>query len=283
MAGRFDGKSVFITGGSAGIGAALGVAFAEQGAKVAVAARRVEKLEETVKRIEAAGGTGLAVECDVTNRASVDGAIATTVENFGALDIVVANAGFGVTGPFERLETEDYRRQFETNVFGLIDTAKAAMPHLIESKGRLALVSSVLGRIPSPGFSAYTASKYAVCGFADSIYFELAKQGVSVTCIEPGLIESDFRMTDSRGQFHPDRKDPAPQFWVMPVEKAARQMVRAIHRRKAEAVITNHGKFAVGLYRHFPRTFRWAFGKATSGRSNAIERTRRASMGDAES
>jgi NAD(P)-dependent dehydrogenase (short-subunit alcohol dehydrogenase family) len=276
---KFDGKSVFITGGSAGIGAALAVAFAEEGANVAVAARRLDKLQEVVARIEAAGAAALAVECDVTRRASIDAAIAKTVEAFGGLDVVVANAGFGVSGPLERLETDDYRRQFETNVFGLIDTTKAALPHLIVSRGRLALVSSVLGRIPSPAYSAYTASKYAVCGFADSIYYELAQRGVSVTSIEPGLIESDFRMTDSQGRFHGDRKDPAPQWLVMPVQTAARQMLRAIHRRKPQAIITLHGTLGVGMYRHFPRTFRTVFRWVSSGRLEKIERTRRASTG----
>lgn len=279
MTRRFDHQSVFITGGSAGIGAALAVAFAEEGAKVAVAARRLDKLDDIVQRIEAAGATGLAIECDVTNRASIDAAIAKTVEAFGALQVCVANAGFGVSGPLERLETDDYRRQFETNVFGLIDTTKAALPHLIASRGRLALVSSVLGRIPSPAYSAYTASKYAVCGFADSIYYELAQRGVSVTCIEPGLIESDFRMTDSRGQFHGERNDPAPQWLVMPSRIAARQMLRAIHRRKPQVVITLHGKLGEGMYRHFPRTFRTLFRWASSGRLERIERARRASTG----
>lgn len=275
MAERFPNKTVFITGGSSGIGAALGAAFAREGARVVLAARSAERLEGVLEAIRADGGEVKGVVCDVTDRANLDAAIAKTVETYGGLDVAVANAGFGVSGPFERLNTGDFRRQFDTNVFGVIDTAYAALPHLIESKGRLAVVSSVFGMLGFPATSAYCASKFAVCGWAESVYYELAELGVSVTCINPGIVASNFRTVDNRGIAHPEKSDPAPSWLVVPTDKAARQMLAAIYNRRAEIVISGHGRFASAFHRHFPRTFRFLVRNATKGRMKNVEKLKR--------
>ncbi len=276
MARRFEGMSVFLTGASSGIGKALALELARQGARVALAARRVERLEIVQAAIEEEGGEALALCCDVTDRASIDAAVARTVEVFGGIDIAVANAGFGVSGAFEQLTTDDYRRQFDTNVFGVIDTAYAVLPHLEASKGRLGIVASVLGRMGTPTTSAYCASKFALCGFAESIQYELAEKGVSLTCINPGIVESNFRMVDNQNAFHDGRNDPAPRWLVVPTETAARAIARALHRRQFEAVITGHGKVLTAFNRHFPRSFRWIMGRATRGRLDDVERRKRA-------
>jgi len=272
---RFEGKSVFITGGSTGIGAALGLAFAREGARVALAARNLDRLAESLRAVEAAGGEAIALQCDVTDRASIDSAVERAAKKFGGLDVAVANAGFGVDGPLTQLETEDYRRQFDTNVFGAIDTVYATLPHLAESKGRLAIVSSVLGKIGRPTMSAYAASKFALCGFAESIYYELADLGISVTCINPGLVESNFRVVDNEGRFREEWTDPAPQFFVMPAERAARDMVRGIYKRRFEVNVTFHGKFGIFMNRHFPWMVRTAQRQLTKGRVRHSERSAR--------
>ena len=257
MAGRFQGSSVFITGASSGIGEALARAFALEGARLALAARRLERLESVRQELIPAAAEVLAVPCDVTSRPSLDAAVAQTAEAFGGIDVAVANAGFGVTGFFQDLSTADFRRQFETNVFGLLDTVYAVLPHVRASKGRLALISSVSGRVGSPASSPYVASKFAVTGLAASIYYDLRADGVSVTCIEPGFVESEIRMTDNAGRFHEDWNDPVPPWLVVPRDRAARAIVSAIYKRKPEAVITGHGKLAVWSARHFPRTVRF--------------------------
>jgi len=257
MAGRFQGSSVFITGASSGIGEALARAFALEGARLALAARRLERLESVRQELMPAAAEVLAVPCDVTSRPSLDAAVAQTAEAFGGIDVAVANAGFGVTGFFQDLSTADFRRQFETNVFGLLDTVYAVLPHVRASKGRLALISSVSGRVGSPASSPYVASKFAVTGLAESIYYDLRADGVSVTCIEPGFVESKIRMTDNAGRFHEDWNDPVPPWLVVPRDRAARAIVSAIYKRKPEAVITGHGKLAVWSARHFPRTVRF--------------------------
>jgi len=252
MGKRFDGKRVFLTGASSGIGAALAVEFAREGARLALAARRADRLEEVRRKVETAGGEALALPCDVTDRASLDSAVAETVQAFGGLDVAIANAGFGVGGPFEKLDTDDHRRQFDTNYFGVVDTVYAVLPHLLESKGRLGLVSSIVGRFGSPSNSPYCASKFAVTGLAESLYHELAVKGVAVTCIQPGIVASEIRSVDSKGRFHPRHKDPASPWLVVSAERAARDIVRALHKRKFDAVITGHGRFLVWLNRHAP-------------------------------
>jgi len=274
MASRFCDQVVFITGASSGIGAAVAEAFAEEGARVVVTARREDRLETVRARITEAGGTVLALPCDVTSRESLDRAVAAAVEAFGGLNVVLANAGFGVSGDMARLETADYRRQFETNVFGVVDTVYATLPHLLRSKGRLGLVGSVMGHLGLPASAPYAASKFAVTGLAESLYFDLADRGVSVTGIYPGIVSSEIRSVDNQGR-HTGRDDPAPAWIAVPAERAARAIVRALYRRRASCIVTGHGKLLVTLVRHFPRLTRGVIRLATRGKLEAVERAKR--------
>lgn len=271
---RFTDQVVFITGASSGIGAAVALEFAREGAKVALAARRIDRLDAIRAEIEAIGSIALVLECDVTRRESIDRAVAQTVAELGRIDVVLANAGFGVSGSAARLETDDYRRQFETNVFGVIDTVYATLPYLLESQGRLAIVSSVMGRVGLPASAPYCASKFAVLGFAESLYYDLADRGVSVTCINPGIVASEIRSVNNRGEFT-GKPDPASKRLIMPVETAARKMVRAIYRKTPEYTFTGHGVFVVFVNRHFPRTARAIIRFFTKGRLAKVERLKR--------
>ena len=249
---RFAGKIALVTGASAGIGRALALQLAREGANVAVAARRLDLLEKLGRDIEGLGRTALPLRCDVTREDEVRAAVAAAVSRFGALDIVVANAGFGVVGPVEALETEDFRRQFETNVFGVLHTVKASIAELEKTRGRLALVGSVSGHVTVPATAAYSMSKYAVRSLAEALFHELRPKGVAVTLISPGFVESDFRQVDNQGVHHPGAGDPYPKWIVMSVETAARKIARAIANRRREIILTGHGKLAVFMQRHFP-------------------------------
>jgi NAD(P)-dependent dehydrogenase (short-subunit alcohol dehydrogenase family) len=259
---RFAGKTALVTGASAGIGRAVALEFARQGANVAVAARRLDLLEKLARDIEGFGRKGLPLRCDVTREDEVRAAVASAAATFGSLDVVVANAGFGVVGLVESLSTDDFRRQFDTNVFGVLHTAKVAIPELEKTRGCLALVGSVSGHVTVPATAAYSMSKHAVRSLAEALYHELRPKGIAVTLISPGFVESDFRRVDNRGVHHPQAHDPYPPWLLMPVERAARIMVRAIACRRREIILTGHGKLAVFLQRHFPWSvslfFRWS-------------------------
>ena len=278
MSGRFDGKRVFITGASAGIGASVAVEFARQGARVAVAARREDRLEQVCEEVRAVGGEALPIVCDVCDRVSLDEAVAQTVAAFGGIDIALANAGFGVNGPFEELNTRAYRRQFDTNVFGVIDTAYAVLSHLLESQGTLGLVASVMGRVGAPGASAYCSSKFAVCGLAESLRHELGALGVTVCCIQPGFVASEIRSVDNRGRFHPKHKDPVPDWIIVPTDKAARDILRALGKGKFNAVITGHGKLVFWIQRHFPWLLSIILRRSARSEKAAALRRRRAQV-----
>jgi NAD(P)-dependent dehydrogenase (short-subunit alcohol dehydrogenase family) len=152
----------------------------------------------------------------------------------------------------ERLTLDDYRRQFETNVFGVLRTVWAALDDVKRARGRIAIIGSVSGHLATPGSSPYAMSKFAVRALAEALGHELAPQGVSVTLISPGFVESEIRRVDNAGHLREAAPDPIASWLVMPAERAARQIVDAIGRRRREAVITGHGRASVFLNRHAP-------------------------------
>jgi NAD(P)-dependent dehydrogenase (short-subunit alcohol dehydrogenase family) len=189
---------------------------------------------------------------DVTVEGDVERAVAAARQRFGRIDVVIANAGFGVVGPVEGLALADYRRQFETNVFGVLRTVQATLGDLKASRGRLAIIGSVSGHVATPGSSPYAMSKFAVRALAEALGHELAGDGVSVTLLSPGFVASELRRVDNRGRLSERAGDPIPAWLVVPTERAARRMVTAIARRRREAVITAHGRAFVFVHRHVP-------------------------------
>ena len=218
-----------------------------------LAARRRDRLESLAAEIEAIGCRAVVAPCDVTREGDLERAAAAGRAALGKLDVVVANAGFGVTGLLERLSLDDYRRQLETNVFGVLRTIYATLDDLKKSHGRLVVIGSVSGHVAVAGSSAYSMSKFAVRGLAASLGHELAEHGASVTLISPGFIESEIRQVDNRGVRRAEKPAPRiPAALVMATPTAARKIVSAVARRRREVVITGFGKAAVLLQRHLP-------------------------------
>lgn len=252
MAKRFEGKVVWITGGGSGIGRAMALEFASQGAAVAVSGRRIDRLEEVVDTLETMGARGLAVGCDVTVEDQVRQAVEQVVDHFGRLDVAVANAGFSISGPIEELSAQDWRRQLDVNVVGVAITARHALPALRDTDGRVALMGSVMGVLSMPANGAYAASKYAVRAIGQTLSMELADTGVTCTTIQPGFVASEIGQVDNRGTFHEDWADPRPQQLIWPPDKAARAIVNAVYKRKREYTFTAHGRAAAFLGKHAP-------------------------------
>src|SRR5260370_21257641 len=249
----FRDTSVLITGASSGIGEELAWQLSQAGAKLTLAARRTELLEALVQKIAAAQrAKPLAVACDVTRDGDLERAVAESVRQWGKLDVAIANAGFGVVGPLKKLSLEDYRRQFETNVFGVLRTIYAALPEIEKTKGSIVIMGSISGWGAAPGTSPYAMSKFALRALANSITPELRQSGGKVTLISPGFVASNIRRVDNQGRFHPRAKDSVPAGLVIDPVKAARQMLRAVARGQREAIITGHGKILVALERFPP-------------------------------
>ena len=241
-----------ITGASSGIGAALAREFARHGADLVLLARRADRLATLATELERAGRRALALTADVTVDGDLDKAVAQARAALGRLDVVVANAGFGVVGPVERLALDDYRRQFETNIFGVLRTVHATLADLKASRGRLVVIGSVAGYVATPGSSPYSMSKFAVRALAEALGHELAPAGVAVTLVSPGYVDSEIRRVDNAGRFQTAAPEPVPGWLLVPTATAARQIVRAVARRRREVVITGHGKLAVFMQRHAP-------------------------------
>jgi NADP-dependent 3-hydroxy acid dehydrogenase YdfG len=198
MTKDLDGTVALVTGASSGIGEATARALAAHGAKVAVAARRLERLERLATEIGGEGLAALAIEADVSDQAQAISAVDRTVDELGRLDILVNNAGVMLLGPIEDAPTEEWDRMIDINLKGLIATTHAALPHLLaaaeESRGCADLVniSSVAGRLARAGSGVYNLTKHGVGAFSESFRQEFAGRRVRSTLVEPGAVATEL-------------------------------------------------------------------------------------------
>jgi NADP-dependent 3-hydroxy acid dehydrogenase YdfG len=199
MATSLDGTVALVTGASSGIGEATARALASQGAKVAVAARRLERLERLASEIGGGGHTALAIQSDITDQAQATNAVDRTVDELGRLDIVVNNAGQMLLGPIEDAPTEEWDRMIDLNLKGLINTTHAALPHLLSAAedsqrgcADVVNISSVAGRIARAGSGVYNLTKHGVGAFSESFRQEFADRKIRSTIIEPGAVDTEL-------------------------------------------------------------------------------------------
>ncbi len=200
MASRLAGTVALVTGASSGIGEATALALAEEGAAVALAARRKDRLEALAERITAEGGLALVLETDVTKQEQAAAAVEKAAAWRGRLDIVVNNAGIMLLGPVVNAPLEEWNLMVELNVQGLLYVAHAALPHLLKAADSdprkvadLVNVSSVAGRVPRRGSGVYNLTKFGVGAFSESLRQEVAKRHVRVGLIEPGAVDTELR------------------------------------------------------------------------------------------
>jgi NADP-dependent 3-hydroxy acid dehydrogenase YdfG len=187
-------KVAIVTGASSGIGEAIAAALAQQGARVVLAARRTERIEALARRLGESGTQALAMPCDVRVPQDVERLTQTTLDRWGQLDILIANAGFGYRSPIAEGDIARWKDMLDTNVYGLLLTLKYGVrPMLAQHSGHVIVTSSVAGRVVTPGGGAYCGSKFAATAIADALRMEVARDGVRVTTIEPGVVISEFQ------------------------------------------------------------------------------------------
>jgi NADP-dependent 3-hydroxy acid dehydrogenase YdfG len=199
MSTPLDGTVALITGASSGIGEATARALAAQGASVAIAARRLQRLERLASEIGGQGHAALAIESDLANPEQAIIAVDRTVDELGRLDIVVNNAGVMLLGPIEDAPTEEWERMIDLNLKGLIRTTHAALPHLLaaaEDSDRncadVVNISSVAGRVARSGSGVYNLTKFGVGAFSESLRQEFASRRVRSTIVEPGAVATEL-------------------------------------------------------------------------------------------
>jgi short-subunit dehydrogenase len=207
-----------VTGASSGIGEATALALAERGAAVMLAARAEEKLRFLEREISTAGGRALAVRTDVTDRDSVEAMVERTIEEFGSLDVLVNNAGLGLSGRVAELRAEDLRHVLEVNLIGPLVCIQAALPHM-RQEGRIINVSSVVGKRAIPKVGGYCATKSALNALSDALRVEVAGRGITVTSVYPGTTQTAFRENSRRTK---DEKRGWRPRGVVPEEVAAK-------------------------------------------------------------
>jgi short-subunit dehydrogenase len=247
---QLAGSRILITGASQGIGRALAEAAAAQGAKVLAAARSEPLLGELAEQVRARGGTLETVVADVTTPADRQRLVDAAVRHFGGLDILVNNAGIGATGHFVECSPDRLRRIMEVNFFGLTETTRVCLP-LLRQGNRPAVVnvSSVAGKRAIPARSEYSASKFAVQGFSEALRPELAKDGIDVLVVCPGLTQTNF----SRNMLEQKARMPMDHLRGMTSEQVAVTTLRAIERGRDEVVLTFQGKLIALVSRFLPR------------------------------
>ena len=214
MASNLSGSVALVTGASSGIGAATARQLADNGATVAVVARRKDRLDTLVADIESSGGTAFAVEADIGDRGQAEGAVATVAERVGRLDILINNAGLMLLGPVADADVDEWDRMISVNVQGLLYTTRAALSHLLHAAENgprqvadVVNISSVAGRVASDGFGVYNLTKFGVNGFTESLRQEVARRHVRVGVVEPGAVVTELTSHNTE-QIQADMFDP---------------------------------------------------------------------------
>lgn len=244
----FKDSVVIITGASSGIGKAMALQLAEQGARLALAARSADRLEQVAAECRAKGAEAVSIPTDVTDPEQCRRLVEQASAGFGRIDMLVNNAGTTMWARFDEIgDLSIYEKVMRTNYLGSVYCTYYALPCLKESRGRIVAVSSLSGKAGVPARSGYAASKHAMVGFFDSLRVELAGSGVSVTIAYP-----DFVATGVQGRgFGPDGKPlgrvPLQMDKVMSPETCARIILNAAARRKREEIMSIRGKFGQWL------------------------------------
>ena len=187
-------KIALVTGASSGIGEATALTLARAGARVAIAARRRERLDGVARRIADLRSESLVLEADLARVEEAESIVARTVERWGRIDLLVNNAGLMLLSPIERARVEDWVRMLDLNLLGLMVATRAALPHLRRQKdGHVVNISSTAGRVANPDASVYAATKFGVGAFSEALRREVYKDGIRVTLIEPGAVDTELR------------------------------------------------------------------------------------------
>lgn len=220
---NWNGKVIFITGASSGIGAGLALAFAVKGSNLGLLARRADLLNELKLKCEARGGTARVFPCDVTDETAVASAAGSLESEFGRIDVLIANAGIGGNDPETRaLSPSAIRKVFEVNLMGAVNAVHSVIPGMLKrNSGQLVAVSSLAGFRGLPKSAAYSSSKAAMTAFFESVRLDLIGTGVGVTVIQPGFIKT--ALTSGRAAKMP---------FLMELEDAIPLFINAIEKKK---------------------------------------------------
>jgi len=257
------GKVVIVTGASSGIGEATAREFGREGAKVVLAARRVEKLQALADEINKLGTNAetFVVQADLSKLEDIQALVSKTLEKFGRIDILVNNAGFGRLDWLENLDpVKDIQAQIDVNLMGVIQTTRQVLPTMIEQRsGSIINMCSMAGLIATPTYSIYAASKHAVHGFSEALRREVKPWGIDVSLIYPGGVVTEFA---SHAGIKRKTKATTPRFMLLTAEQVGQAVVKLVRRPRRMWIIPWLWSVTVFMNRFFPGlvdnvNFRW--------------------------
>jgi short-subunit dehydrogenase len=239
-------NTVLITGASQGIGRATALLFAKKGDRLVLAARQAERLQAFAEELQTSGYNALAVPTDVKDSEQVEHLVKTAIGHYGAIDVLINNAGIYISGPVEEFSLADWHQVIDTNLWGYIHMIHALLPHfLMQQSGTIINVCSIGGKTPIPYLTPYTTSKFAITGLTQALHAELAPKGVHVGGVYPNLIKSNFlERAIFRGKNAEDtasRRQQVEQLFTVPLvekpEDVAKAIWNAVNQRQTEVLV----------------------------------------------
>lgn len=252
----FKDKVIIVTGASSGIGLATANLFATMEAKVVMAARSIDKLE-AIKAEMPVPANVLCVKTDVTIEDDCKNLVQQTIDKFGRIDILINNAGISMRATFQELDLNVIRRLMDTNFWGTVYCTKYALPYLLESKGSVVGVISTAGHIGLPGRTGYSASKFAIRGFLNTLRVEHRYDGLHVMVFAPGFTASNIRNVALLADGSPQGMTPRNEDKMMSAEKVAKRMAYGLRLRKNEMILTPMGKMTKFFNFALPKFVEW--------------------------
>lgn len=265
----FNNKVVVITGASSGIGKATAIEFAKAGARVCLAARRKDKLEAVTNEIKSIGGNAYYKVTDVSKEEDCKSLINSVIKEQGGIDILINNAGISMRSLFKDVELKVLKRLMDVNFWGAVYCTKYALPYLLKSKGVVVGVSSVAGFHGLPARTGYSASKFALHGFLETLRIENLKKGLHVMVIAPGFTASEVREHALVEDGSEQGKTPRKEEKMMSAEKVARILLRSIKRKKRNKILTLSGQLTALLQRIVPEQVDYIYYKLMAKEPNS--------------
>jgi dehydrogenase/reductase SDR family member 7B len=245
-------KVVIITGGSSGIGSACAEVFGKAGAKIVISGRNEENLIKEEEDLKSKGIDVLTVVADVSIEKDNEKLMSEALQKFGKIDVLINNAGISMRALFEDVDVSVLKKVMDINFYGTVFATKYALPHIIKSKGSIVGISSIAGYRGLPGRTGYSASKFAMQGFLESLRTELLKKGVHVLVACPGFTSTNIRNTALSKDGSTQGESPRDEKKMMSSEEVADEILKAVKKRKRDLVLTTQGKLTVFLNKWFP-------------------------------
>lgn len=259
MNNYFKDKVVIVTGASTGIGNAIAREFAQNGSRVMLAARSADKLASLESLLRGKGFEASCCVTDVTSEADCRRLIETTVAKYGTVHILINNAGISMRAMFSDVDLSVLKRLMDVNFWGTVYCTKYALPYLLENKGSIVGVSSVAGFHGLPGRTGYSASKFAMHGFLETVRIENLKKKLHVMIIAPGFTASEVRKHALTANGSEQGTSPREEDSMMPPEHVARWVLKGIKKKKRNKILTWEGRFTALLQRIIPDVVDYAY------------------------